>query len=111
MQEIRPDVNVVAALPDCMGAPGEPEVPQSDFVPVNKALWAFAALAFHSFTFAQDDSGGSAEVIGEIVVDGTRLGQLATETGSSISIIDADELEALGFNFVADALAAAPGLR
>ncbi len=75
-----------------------------------KALWAFAALAFPSFTLAQGDSGDNAEVIGEIVVDGTRLGQLATETGSSVSIIDADELEALGFNFVADALAAAPAV-
>ena len=87
---------------------------QLKFVPQTKVFWAFAAFTFHSFAFAfvfaQGDSGGNAEVIGEIVVDGTRLGQLATETGTSVSIIDADELQALGFNFAVDALAAAPGV-
>ena len=77
-----------------------------------QAAMAIAGFTFYSFTFAQNEHIGDGDVdaINEIVVDGTRLGQLAGETGSSISIISAEELEALGFNFALEALAGAPGV-
>lgn len=46
----------------------------------------------------------------DIVVYGTRLGQSVTEAGSSISVITAEDIEALGVDFVADAIALAPGV-
>ena len=45
-----------------------------------------------------------------IVVTATRLGQTARETGSSVSLITAEDIESSGFNFVVDAIAAAPGV-
>lgn len=71
---------------------------------------AIVAPVIHSLAFAQAGTAGPGEVIDEIVVEGTRLGQLAAESGTSVSIIDAEELQALGFNFAVDALAAAPGV-
>ena len=53
---------------------------------------------------ADDDS------IDTIVATATRLNQSATETGSSISIITADEIEALGFIYALDAIGHAPGV-
>lgn len=75
-----------------------------------KAVWAVTSLFVYSPAFAQTGAAGPGEVISEIVVEGTRLGQLSAETGTSVSIIDAEELQALGFNFAVDALAAAPGV-
>ncbi len=73
-------------------------------------LVAAICLLAGSPTFATEaDPSGPGE-ISEIVVDGTRLGQLRAETGTSISIIDLEELETLGFRFVVDAIAAAPGV-
>ena len=43
-------------------------------------------------------------------VEGSRLNQTETEIGSSVSIITADDLELLGFDFAIDALALAPGV-
>lgn len=74
------------------------------------SVGAIIAPVFHPPVFAQAGTAGSGEVIDEIVVEGTRLGQLAAEIGTSVSIIDSGELEALGFNFAVDALAAAPGV-
>lgn len=48
--------------------------------------------------------------IDTIVVTATRLGQTATETGSSLSIITAEEIEELGLIYVLDAIAQAPGV-
>ncbi|MEM8987519.1 MAG: TonB-dependent receptor [Pseudomonadota bacterium] len=45
-----------------------------------------------------------------IVVKGSRLNQTATEIGSSVSIITAEDIDRLGFDFALDALAAAPGV-
>ncbi|MEM7767979.1 MAG: TonB-dependent receptor [Pseudomonadota bacterium] len=45
-----------------------------------------------------------------IVVEGSRLAQTETEIGSSVSIITAEEIEELGFDFALDAVAAAPGV-
>jgi len=53
--------------------------------------------------FAQDDTDKD-----EIIVEGTRLDQLATETGSSVAIISEDLLSQ--YSFAVDALASAPGV-
>jgi len=45
-----------------------------------------------------------------IIVRGSRLSQTATEVGSSVTIITAEDLEELGFDFALDAVAAAPGV-
>lgn len=69
-----------------------------------------AGFVFQSSAFGQNDSADDTEIVSEIIVEGSRLSQLTTETGSSVSILDAADLEALGFNFAADALAAVPGV-
>ncbi|MEO0365962.1 MAG: TonB-dependent receptor [Pseudomonadota bacterium] len=48
--------------------------------------------------------------IDNIIVSATRLGQTSTETGSSISVITADDIEALGVIYALDAVAQAPGV-
>ncbi len=48
--------------------------------------------------------------IDTIVVTGTRIEQTTAETGSTVRIIDADEIAALGFSHALDAVAAAPGV-
>ena len=78
--------------------------------PVFPAICAILCLLAGLPALAAENSGGAGAVIGEIVVDGTRLGQLAAETGTSVSVIDLEELEALGFRFAVDAIAAAPGV-
>ena len=45
-----------------------------------------------------------------IIVEGSRLNQPITEIGSSVTIITADDIEALGFDFAVDAIASAPGV-
>ncbi|MEO0607118.1 MAG: TonB-dependent receptor [Pseudomonadota bacterium] len=45
-----------------------------------------------------------------IVIEGSRLNQTATEIGSSVSVITADDIETLGFDFAIDAVASAPGV-
>lgn len=46
----------------------------------------------------------------DLVVYGTRLPQPETEAGSSISVITADDIEALGVDFIVDAIATTPGV-
>jgi len=45
-----------------------------------------------------------------LIVYGVRLDQPATEVGSSVSVLTADEIEALGSSFVLDAIATMPGV-
>lgn len=45
-----------------------------------------------------------------LIVYGVRLAQPQTEVGSSVSIITAEDIDALGFDFAVDAIAAAPGV-
>lgn len=45
-----------------------------------------------------------------VIVEGSRLNQTKTEIGSSVSIISAEDIDALGFDFALDAVAAAPGV-
>lgn len=46
----------------------------------------------------------------EIIVTSSRLNQTQAEVGSSISVITAENIETLGFDFVVDAVASAPGV-
>ncbi|MEM7329171.1 MAG: TonB-dependent receptor [Pseudomonadota bacterium] len=57
---------------------------------------------------AQDEPDES--VMDTVVVEGSRLNQTATEIGSSVTVITAEEIDALGFDFVLDAVASAPGV-
>jgi len=55
---------------------------------------------------ADDD----ANALDTVVIEGSRLGQTKTEIGSAVSIITADDIEELGFDYALDAVAAAPGV-
>ena len=60
---------------------------------------------------AEPLAGGEDPVgIDTIVVTGTRIEQTAVENGSTVRVIDAAEIEALGFSHVLDAVATAPGV-
>jgi len=56
------------------------------------------------------ESNSDPSTLDPVIVEGSRLSQTATEVGSSVSIITADDIDALGLDFVADAIAAAPGV-
>ena len=80
--------------------------PDSLFPALRAIFLLFAGIP----VLAAENNGPAGDIVSEIVVAGTRLGQAAAETGSSVSVIDAGELRALGFNFAVDAVAAAPGV-
>ena len=69
-----------------------------------------AFLAVSSTAAAQSTSGGEESEIDTIVVTGTRIEQTTAETGSTVRVIDAEEIEALGFTHALDAIANAPGV-
>lgn len=46
----------------------------------------------------------------EVVVYGVRMVQPGTQVGSSVTVITADDIQALGVDFVVDAIATAPGV-
>ncbi|MEO1323102.1 MAG: TonB-dependent receptor [Pseudomonadota bacterium] len=72
------------------------------------ALLSAVSLSFLSPVLAQD--GSDETVMDTVIIEGSRLNQTATEVGSSVSIITADDIERLGFDFALDAIAAAPGV-
>ncbi|MEL7449983.1 MAG: TonB-dependent receptor [Pseudomonadota bacterium] len=72
------------------------------------AVAAFPAIA--GTAFAQTRALEPESIDDNIVVTATRLGQTATESGSSISIVTAEEIEQLGFIYALDAIAHAPGV-
>lgn len=45
-----------------------------------------------------------------VVIVGSRLDQTATEVGTSVSVITAEEIDILGYDFAVDAVASAPGV-
>ena len=59
---------------------------------------------------AQSASDGEEPPIETIVVTGTRIEQTTADTGSTVRVIDAAEIEALGFNHALDVLANTPGV-
>lgn len=64
---------------------------------------AVSVLALHSVKAEESTED-------RIVVKGSRLDQVLTETGSSVSIITAEEIDRLGIDFAQDAIALAPGI-
>lgn len=73
------------------------------------ALCTVPVVTLFSTASAQAEPAAR-DSIDTIVVTATRLGQTATETGSSLSIITAEEIEELGLIYVLDAIAQAPGV-
>ncbi|MCR9270065.1 MAG: TonB-dependent receptor [Hyphomonadaceae bacterium] len=73
------------------------------------ALLGAAAIACFGPVSAQA-SDDNATTLDTVIVEGSRLDQAETEIGSSVSIITADEIELLGFDFAIDAIASAPGV-
>ncbi|WP_300380743.1 TonB-dependent siderophore receptor [Henriciella sp.] len=72
------------------------------------ALLCAGAIGLATPVIAQDTTEDTR--LGPIVVEGSRLGQTATEVGSSVSIISEEDLEKLDFDFALDAIASAPGV-
>lgn len=72
------------------------------------------ALSAAGSVLAQDrepaEPPEAARGIESVIVYGTRLPQAVTEVGSSVSVISAEDIAALGFDFTVDALASAPGV-
>lgn len=74
----------------------------------NAVWWSIASLIVPVQAIAQGaDVENSAD---DIVVYGTRLPQPETDVGSSVVVISADDIEALGVDFIVDAIATAPGV-
>ncbi|MEC7289804.1 MAG: TonB-dependent receptor, partial [Pseudomonadota bacterium] len=78
-------------------------------MPIKTALLAAVSLSLTLPVVAQSDSDADT-TLETIIVEGSRLNQAATEVGSSVTIITADDIDQLGFDFVLDAVASAPGV-
>lgn len=66
-----------------------------------------SALLLAQFALAQ---GSSPAADDDIVVYGVRLDQPQSAVGSSVYVITADDIDALGVDYVVDAIASAPGV-
>ena len=73
------------------------------------ALLGAAAVCLVLPGAAQDSDSGENR-LEAITVEGSRLNQTEAEIGSSVSIITAEDLKKLDFDFVLDAVASAPGV-
>ena len=71
-------------------------------------LLALPATALGATDQAESDSQQAR--IDTLLVTGTRIEQTAAETGSTVRVIDAEQIEALGFSHALDAIARAPGV-
>lgn len=73
------------------------------------ALLSAVSLSLVSSALAQDGQTDET-TLDTVIVEGSRLNQTETEIGSSVTIITAEEIDALGIDFAVDAIAAAPGV-
>lgn len=73
------------------------------------ALLGAVSLSLISSVQAQDAETVET-TLDTVIVEGSRLNQTETEVGSSVTIITAEDIDALGFDFAVDAVAAAPGV-
>ncbi len=73
------------------------------------ALLSAVSLSLALPAIAQDTDTDQTK-LDTIIVEGSRLDQAATEVGSSVTIITAEDIEELGFDFALDAVASAPGV-
>ncbi len=76
---------------------------------VSAAVWTTAG-AQPADSSAQSPGDGEESPMDTIVVTGTRIEQTTAEVGSTVRVIDAADIEALGFNHALDVLANAPGV-
>jgi vitamin B12 transporter len=67
------------------------------------------SLSLPALAQAQPDEEATT-TLDTVIVEGSRLNQTQTEIGSSVSIITADDIDELGFDFALDAIASAPGV-
>ncbi len=74
----------------------------------NLLLFCLAGLSSSAALFAEEIEDTTVD--DTLVVYGVRLDQPATEVGSSVSVLTADDIEALGSDFVLDAIATMPGV-
>ena len=74
----------------------------------NCVLVLAAGLAVSVPVIAQEENALSDS--DSIIVYGVRLEQSVTEVGSSVSILTAEDIEALGVDYVVDAIATLPGV-
>ena len=75
-----------------------------------RSPWIIGLASTAIFTTATAQSPGDRKNIDTIVVTGTRIEQTAAETGSTVWVIDAAQIEALGFDHALDVIAGAPGV-
>ncbi|MEL6665304.1 MAG: TonB-dependent receptor [Pseudomonadota bacterium] len=73
------------------------------------ALLGAVSLSLVSSALAQDAQTDETK-LDTVIVEGSRLNQTETEIGSSVTIITAEDIDALGFDFALDAVASAPGV-
>ncbi len=72
------------------------------------AVAALCGAALPAAGAAEERPAGSD--VDEIIVEGLRLPTPAAETGTSLSVITAEDIEIRGYAFALDAIAAAPGV-
>ena len=75
-----------------------------------RSPWIIGLASTAIFTTATAQSPGDRTNIDTIVVTGTRIEQTTAETGSTVWVIDAAQIEALGFDHALDVIAGAPGV-
>lgn len=75
---------------------------------IRTALLGAVSLSVVSPALAQDEDATT--TMDTVIIEGSRLNQTATEVGSAVSIITAEDIEELGFDFAVDAVASAPGV-
>ena len=75
-----------------------------------KKLFVLGAVALCSSAASFAQQNDNDPVDDALVVYGVRLEQPATEVGSSVSVLTADDIEALGTDFILDAIATMPGV-
>ena len=75
------------------------------------AIFGLVVASATAVAVAEPSADGEDRVrIDTMIVTGTRIEQTTAETGSTVHIIDADEIAALGFSHALDAVARAPGV-
>ena len=75
-----------------------------------KKLSIFCLAALTSAGVVSAEESSNTEPAENLIVYGVRLQQPATEVGSSVSILTAVDIEALGSNYVLDAISTLPGV-
>ncbi|MEO0548309.1 MAG: TonB-dependent receptor [Pseudomonadota bacterium] len=73
------------------------------------ALLGAVSLSLALPTLAQEAETDQT-TLDTVIVEGSRLNQTETEIGSSVTVITAEDIEELGFDFALDAVASAPGV-